>query len=174
MVVKNLVVLSLIVSLFGCDQIKSVFTGYETYEHPSLRFRIDYPSNWKMIENGAFGTQVQFLSDDPAIFMANANIAVNKNPDLDLDELADLSVKQLTLLLRNYDLETKAVGTLGTNKAVDLRASYEGQEGKRKIRSVISIIDGMQYVFTFSCEAQAEHTYKKTVNKMIDSFVLRP
>lgn len=157
--------------LFGCDRINS-WLGYKTYSHPSLRFSIDYPSSWQKIENGAFGTQVQFLSKDPAIFMANANISTNRNPSLTLEELADLSVKQLTTLLNSYNIETKAIGTLGTHRAIDLRGTYQGKEGLRRIRSVISIIKEMQYTFTFTCEAEAEHEYQKMINKMIDSFTL--
>jgi|GEM_PF-4304730 len=124
------------------------------------------------MQNGSFGTQVQFLSDDPAIFMANANIAVNRNPDLGLEELADLSVKQLTIVLKNYQVETKAIGVLGDHRAIDLRGRYDGKEGPRKIRSVIAIIKEMQYTFTFTCEATSEHQYQKSINKMIDSFSL--
>ncbi|MCB1198718.1 MAG: hypothetical protein KDK51_10110 [Deltaproteobacteria bacterium] len=162
----------IILSLASCDQILPRMTGYKNYTHPSLRFQVHYPAKWTLIEGGSFGTQVQFLSDSPSIFLANANIAVNRNPNLSLEALADLSAKQLTILLPNYELETKAIGTLGKHKAVDLRGVYDAAEGKRKIRSVIAIINEMQYVFTFTCEAQDEHSYAKTINKMIDSFSL--
>ncbi|MCB0271641.1 MAG: hypothetical protein KDD46_01350 [Bdellovibrionales bacterium] len=158
----------------ACANVQNFITGYKAYRHPSLQFEIVYPKSWKVVENGSFGTQVQFLSSQPGIFLANANVTVNRSPDLTLDEIADLSVKQLSILLKGYEIKTKALGHLGKQQAVDLRAIYEGAEGPRLIRSVISIINEMQYVFTFTCEASKEREYEKTINKMIDSFTVKP
>lgn len=125
-----------------------------------------------MIEDGSFGTQVQFFSNHAEIFLANANIVVTKASHSDLDQIADDSVKQLSILLSGYEVLTKSYGNLGNIKAVDLRARYEGKEGPRIIRTVIAFSNDMEYVFTFSCEAAKEKVYQKTINKMIDSFSL--
>lgn len=156
--------------LVHCSTLKPLLTGYETYEHPTLRFSIDYPKDWEVAENAAFGTQVQFLSNLPEMFRASANITINRAPQLTRDQIADLSIEHLSVLLRGYQVQTKAIGNLGPFEAVDLRATYIGSEGPRIMRTVISTIDSMQYVFTFSCQKSSEQTYSKIVNKMIDSF----
>jgi hypothetical protein len=163
--------LMLALSLQGCSWFEEVLVGWSTYEHPSLNFTIDYPTDWQLKTDADFGVQVQFFAPERQdLFRSNANIVVTKADVLDLDALADLSVRQLTALISGYSVDTKAYGNLGNLPGIDLRGRYPSATGPRMIRTVIAVDQGMQFVFTFTCPYALEAAFQKQVNKMIDSF----
>jgi len=165
-------ILFLTTSLPACDA--PWFPGaWKTYEHPTYRFRIRVPSSWETIENTPFGAAALFRAPDhDQLFRSTINVLVQelKDPAITLGALAKLSEKQLELVLREYRVLSKAPLNLGPIKAREIRGSYFGSEGERRIRTIILIHKQLQYVITLSTSALQEPKIQKTLNRVLDSF----
>lgn len=146
--------------------------AWRTYEHPTYRFSLRVPRAWDVEPAGVMGAQVVFLASekDPA-FRANANLVVQKRPEKrTLKEEAGLSLRQIALMLNEYELLSEAPTQLGNLPAHELRGRYRAAEGSRIIRTRIAFTEDMEYVFTFTCREEREIAFQPVVKEMIRFF----
>lgn len=116
------------------------------------------------------GSQVGFFSNDKSLFRANANIVVTQTDKKTPDEIMQMSIRQLKLILNNYDVITQVKRKVGTLDGFELRGRYIAKEGARIIRTVVGFKGDMEYVITFTCLMEEEKNYTQIINYMIESF----
>ncbi len=165
----------LLTTLIGCDA--RWFPGaWKTYEHPTYRFQIEYPASWEKIENTPFGSEVLFRAPDQnELFRSTANVLVEelKNPQISLQTLVALSEKQLKALLKDYSVLSRAPLQFGSVQAREIRGKYFGSEGERRIRTILMIHNGLQFILTFSNSARNDTKIQPMFNEILDSFVFQ-
>ena len=156
----------------GCDTSK-IPGLWQEYQHPTYRFTARIPRTWDIKTDGLRGADVVFMApkDDP-LFRASVNVTVQrrKSPEMTLDRLIDLSAKQLSFIFQDYQVLSRAPNQIGNLSGQELRARYQGPEGPRIIRTIVSLTRDSQYVVTFSCRENREGDLLRTFERIRRSF----
>jgi hypothetical protein len=182
---------------------KRVEGAQTVYELTEPRFSLGVPSSWTAItrdelkKTGALerfakdnpavapvlegvlqpGSPVKFFALDPAVeqdFVTNVNVVVQNVPDdLELSELAELSVAELRHLGVVHGLKTTEV-SLPAGPAVEIRFRFRARYGTadRTVATLqYALLDhGWSYVVTYSTLPELESRYASAFEESARSF----
>lgn len=147
-----------------------------TYENPTYRIRIQYPSDWEKLEFSQrnivviFRSQPENASDTK---LENLLIQVGNLPsqNIPLDEVVRANINNLKQSLIDFELiELNATTLSGNNPAH--KVVYTNREGEDELKTmqVVSIKEDKIYLITYTAEASRYDRYLPIIQKMIDSF----
>jgi hypothetical protein len=147
---------------------------YITYENPTYKIKLKYPSYLEKQEDSSGGI-VFFLSPQNSTieaFTANLNIFVinMSSQPMSLDEFTNRSIIEMRDIIADYNITDSRKATLAKGDAYLL--SYTGSQGLFKLKwmSVYMIKNDTLYLITYTAGADKFASYLPTVNKMLDSF----
>jgi eukaryotic-like serine/threonine-protein kinase len=149
-----------------------------TYENPTYRIRIQYPSDWEKLEFSQRNIVVIFRSpreNSSDTKLENLLIQVGNLPsqNIPLDEIVRANINKLKQSLIDFELiELNATTLSGNNPAH--KVVYTNREGEDELKTmqVVSIKEDKVYLITYTAEASRYDRYLPTIQKMIDSFRL--
>jgi len=140
------------------------------YESLSTGLKIQYPSNWVIVNSElkghftvAFKSQPQSICDYAQIVAIDVR---NLPLHLSLRQYIDVNVIDLRKKYANFRLIESAPTTLATNPAHRLVYS----EGGQKLMHNVTIKNNTVYQIVFSTRSEVYHNYLPIVQKMINSF----
>jgi len=140
------------------------------YESLSTGLKIQYPSNWVIVNpelkghfTVAFKSQPQSICDSAQIVAIDVR---NLPLHLSLRQYIDVNVIDLRKKYANFRLIESAPTTLATNPAHRLVYS----EGGQKLMHNVTIKNNTVYQIVFSTRSDEYHNYLPIVQKMINSF----
>jgi eukaryotic-like serine/threonine-protein kinase len=147
-----------------------------TYENPTYRIRIQYPSDWEKLEFSQRNIVVIFRSsqeNSSDTKLENLLIQVGNLPsqNIPLDEVVRANINKLKQSLIDFELiELNATTLSGNNPAH--KVVYINREGEDELKTmqVVSIKEDKVYLITYTAEASRYDRYLPTIQKMIDSF----
>ena len=140
-------------------------------------FSIQYPENWDMNKTEQMGVCLAFLSKQTSPqdkFRENVNVLIQdlSGKNIDLDKYVVISEEQIKTMITNATLlESKR---LSKNGSEFQKVIYTGDEGifKLKFEQYYLIKDDKAYIITLTCEIDQFDAYKKTGEKILNSFQL--
>jgi eukaryotic-like serine/threonine-protein kinase len=149
-----------------------------TYENPTYRIRIQYPSDWEKLEFSQRNIVVIFRSsreNSSDTKLENLLIQVGNLPsqNIPLDEVVRANINKLKQSLIDFELiELNATTLSGNNPAH--KVVYINREGEDELKTmqVVSIKEDKVYLITYTAEASRYDRYLPTIQKMIHSFRL--
>ena len=141
-------------------------------------YSIMYPDNWELDQSGQMGTSFSILSEldsEKDQFRENINLIIQDLSayEIDLDEYVEISENQINTMISNSKIML--------NKRVE-RDGYEYQhliytakQGllELKLEQYYWVINKSAYVLTFTCEEHNFKNYKKTGERILNSFKLK-
>jgi eukaryotic-like serine/threonine-protein kinase len=140
--------------------ITTTTSPFLTYENPTYRIRIQYPSDWEKLEFSERNIVVIFRSppeNSSDTKLENLLIQVGNLPfeNILLDEVASASINALNQSLINFELiELNATTLSGNNPAHKVVCTNrEGGEEEHKTMQILSIKEDKAYLLTYSAEA---------------------
>jgi eukaryotic-like serine/threonine-protein kinase len=147
-----------------------------TYENPTYRIRIQYPSDWEKLEFSQRNIVVIFRSpreNSSDTKLENLLIQVGNLPsqNIPLDEVVRANINKLKQSLIDFELiELNATTLSGNNPAH--KVVYTNREGEDELKTmqVVSIKEDKIYLITYTAEASRYDRYLPIIQKMIDSF----
>jgi hypothetical protein len=147
-----------------------------TYENPTYRIRIQYPSDWEKLEFSERNIVVIFRSppeNSSDTKLENLLIQVGNLPfeNIPLDEVVNANINNLKQSLIDFELiEINATTLSGNNPAYKVVYTNSEGEDKHKTMQILSIKEDKAYLLTYSAEKRKYSDYLPTIEKMIDSF----
>jgi hypothetical protein len=147
-----------------------------TYENPTYRIRIQYPSDWEKLEFSQRNIVVIFRSpreNSSDTKLENLLIQVGNLPsqNIPLDEVVRANINKLKQSLIDFELTELNATTLSGNNPAH-KVVYTNREGEDELKTmqVVSIKEDKIYLITYTAEASRYDRYLPIIQKMIDSF----
>jgi hypothetical protein len=153
--------------------------NFLTYDNPTLRFKIQYPSDWEKIEFNEveeanrkiivnFVSPLASPSDNFREYFI-IEIGLAKLPTGSLDSSVNSYLTSLKFL-PNFKLIESNMLSLANNPAEKLVYSYSNpQVGVTKAMDTIIVKDNKLFLFSFNSDLVTFNNYVPTVQKMLDS-----
>jgi hypothetical protein len=172
--------------------------NFSTYDNPNLGIRMQYPSNWTVIENSynstTNNTVARFLSPSKISseignvsgvsgnFVPYLDIFVFDSKNMSLDEIvkgrinyfsnnSDFVIHELKPLVLN-----NGSNSLNNNKQPAYMLDYTATVGEDELfrkMQVYTMFDSKVFVITFTSQQALFPNYTPIVQKMINSFVIQ-
>lgn len=172
---KNIALLSLLVFIsFGFTAIK----GEEWAKLETGDYSIEYPSTWALDQSGQMGTSFFVMSELDSKkdkFRENVNLLVQDltGYNMDLDKYSELSAEQVKTMIKNSKLiENQRIKSASGQYQ---KVIYLGDEGDFHLQfeQYYWVVNNKAYVLTLTCEKKNFKKYKKTGERILDSFKLK-
>jgi hypothetical protein len=146
-----------------------------TYENPSYRIRIQYPSDWEKLEFSRRNIVVIFRSpaeNSSDTKLENLLIQVGNLPfqNISLEALNNVNIDTLRNSLVDFELVESTATTIAYNPAYTIVYTDRVGQDEHKTMQVLSIKEDKVYLITYTAEASRYDRYLPTIQKMIDSF----
>lgn len=141
---------------------------WKKYEHPSFFFSFKHPKSWQISEESTFQIQLSILMgiEDP-IFKPNINFVIQPASKLNLEQLAYLANKQLSVFLSGFEQLSQTNIKISGYPALELRSRYEALNDPRIVRTSIFKTQDLEYTITFTCRQNQEELLLKEYLKFI-------
>jgi len=141
-------------------------------------YSIQYPEDWELNQSGLMGTVLILFSpiqSEEDQFRENVNFLKQDltGYDLNLDDFVEISEGQLKTLVTEVELiESKRINGKDLNYH---RMIYAGRQGifDLKFEQYYWVINNTAYVLTLTCERSEFNNYKKTGEKILNSFSIQ-
>ncbi|TMI85792.1 MAG: hypothetical protein E6H10_02155 [Bacteroidetes bacterium] len=141
-------------------------------------YKIEYPKSWTLDTSGLVGSELFVFSpleNDTDKFKENVSLIIQNlaGQNIDLDKYKEISEKQIASMAANGKLFESSKAQ--TEKGNFYRLRYAMNQGNFKliITSYCYIKDEKAYLITFTSEIDKYERYKKTGDKILDSFQFR-
>ncbi len=157
----------------GCDLLWSLPGLSKSYTHPTYGFSLRVPRSWEIIHPGEpLSTAVALVSPAQGKrFRTNVNVVIDlPRPNQDLARIGNLSVKQLRILLNEFELLSRGPKIIQDFPALELRGRFQTTEGGRIVRSITFLYEDRQYVITLTTEESKELDVQSTFDRILRSF----
>jgi len=140
-------------------------------------YSIEYPGDWDLNKPSQLGPSFFLfsqLSSPEDKFKENVNLIIQdlKNQNINLDKYVEISEGQIKSLLTNGTIiESKKIEIIGIEYQ---KVIYTGSQGlyNLKFEQYYFVDNEKAYVLTLACEASEFDNYKKTGEKIMNSFKL--
>jgi len=148
-----------------------------TYENSTLGIKIQYPSNWtKQTAKGgiAFVVLPTWDNNNPEQFLAKLNVTgiMGFPPNVPLKAMADRVIDGYKHFLRNFQIESYANSTLGSNNAIKIVYRYADPKNNSSFMAtdIATIKSDRLYVIQYYAQSPKYQNYLPTLQKMVNSF----
>jgi hypothetical protein len=152
---------------------KVEWLSYETED-----FAIQYPSNWRLMEENSLGALFFLFSPADSVgdpFSENVNLIQQdlSGMNLDLDAYTDLSVRQIESLLPESEILENA--RLEKNGQPYQKLIYAGMQGENLLQfeQYYWVMEETAYVLTLTCYQSSFAAFQPVGERILDSFVLK-
>jgi serine/threonine-protein kinase len=161
------------------DNTTTTTTSFLTYENPTYRIRMQYPSNWERIEfdQGINYNVVVIFRSPPEnasdTKLENLVIQVANLPfqNISLEELHNANLDNLRNSLTDFELIESVATTIAYSPAHKIVfTNREDDHDRHKTIQVLTIKEDKSYLITYAAEAAKYDHYLSTIQNMIDSF----
>ena len=138
-------------------------------------YKIDYPDNWEVNQSGLMGTEFYLftaLSGSDDKFRENINLMIHdlQVDDISLDDYIELTQKQIKTLLTNSKLiESKRLKNNGVEFHMLVYTARQGMFDL-KVMQYFWLIDGKEYILTYTAEVKEFDKFFPDVEKSMNSF----
>jgi eukaryotic-like serine/threonine-protein kinase len=146
-----------------------------TYENSTLGIKIQYPSNWtkQTARDGIAFVVLPMGKNNTEQFLAKLNVTriMGFPPNVPLKVLADRVVDGYRHFLRNFQIESYANHTLGSNNAIKIVYIYADSKNNSFMATDIATIKNDRlYVIQYYAQSPRNQNYLPTLQKMVNSF----
>ncbi|RKP50101.1 hypothetical protein D7Z26_20035 [Cohnella endophytica] len=153
-----------------------VLAGFKLFEDKSNGTSIQYPEDWKLVENagGAIAAFLAPAEGDNDKFQENVNIIVQdlQGQDITLEQYAQISKDQINQLIT--DAKIVSGETFKADDGTEFYSLiYNGKQGEYTLtwQQVFAIANGKAYIMTYTAEPDSFDKYVDTVGQMADTWI---
>jgi serine/threonine-protein kinase len=150
-------------------------TTMQWRNYQKLNFSIDYPTNWKLVQNPHKGIRFLLLSPSESpkdSFQENVNLVEEdiSGKNLNLKSYTELTIEQIkSNLFQNCQLiESTLIKSDIDHHKLIYKAIYQGRQ--LKYEQYFWVIDNKAFVLTFTAEEIKFEAYKALAEKILNSF----
>ena len=179
---KRILASTILLSIVACvqttkqqseDNNSPTINDWNTFKQSN--YSISYPPTWELNKSGEMGTIFIILSpleSDNDIFRENINFMTQdlSGLNIDLDKYTAISEEQVKTLISNSTfIESKRIKN---EKGEYHKLIYTGDQGIYHLifEQYYWVVDDKAYVLTFTSEQEKFDNFKKTGEKILNSF----
>jgi protein-disulfide isomerase len=153
------------------DSINNQKINFSTYESNDSNLKIDYPSDWSLMENSSSSIEFRPLTSSQSGELVKMSVIPLASKSITMQSIVDETLKNKSNSLDNFQLQdTNIVPNLQNIPMHKLVYSYTNSHNEKIMQLDFGMINNNQlYLFSFISSPSVYYNYIPTVDKMIGS-----